>query len=162
MIRKIIQLYLFGLFMISCVDNSETALQINGIVLQFDSKLSISEQKIILELGDEFNFFNELELTNSKLDSTITDNNGQYRFQYKENSRKQYRIKLPRGYIIANEPPIGGGSMIDNRKIITDAIYIGKSASIKLTFRNDNLLDGDKLIGINWNYENPYIQIPFE
>lgn len=144
------------------MDNSEMDLQINGIVMTFDSKLSVGGQKIIIELGDEFYFSNNLPLTNSKLDSTITDNNGQYRFKYKEQSRKLYRIKLPRGYIIANKPSIGIVNIIDNRKIITDTIYIGKSASIKLTFKNNNLQDGDRLIGINWLYKNPYIQIPFE
>lgn len=145
----------------SCVDNSEIGLQINGIVLHFDSKLSVNGQKIILELCDEFDFLNN-SLTNLKLDSTITDKNGKYRFQYKEQPRKQYIIKLPRGYIIANGLPLGGGSIIVNRKIIADTIYIGKAASIKLTFRNNNLQDGDKLIGINWNYANPFIQFPIE
>jgi len=162
-IKNRIKLYLFGLFFIaSCVENSDIGLQINGIVLQFNSKLSVNGQKIILELGDEFDFSNNLTLTNLKLDSTITDKNGQYRFQYKEQPRKQYRIKVPQGYIIANEPPVGGSSIIDNRSVITDTIYIGKAASIRLTFRNNNLLDGDKLIGINWNYQNPFIQFPIE
>ena len=128
-------------------------LTISGVALNYDTQKAEADRKITIELGDEFQI-SDFTLTNVKTQSTVTDNKGNFKFVFADESRKLYRLQMADGYVIANEPPVLA-TIIDNRSSIVDTLYIGKSAGLRLIIKNDDPNDGDSY-AFSIAYKNPY------
>jgi|GEM_PF-3189034 len=144
------------LALISCDLNEQTDLmiQFHGHVIDYFTKTSFPDTKVVLHLGPGMNNWNNNSFQNESLDSVYTDGNGEYNFLVEKKNFTQYRLIIDKpGYIQAVFPRFI--SRMINSNQLTDTLFLGTSTLVKLVVTNDNPSDGDQ-ISILIEYQTPW------
>lgn len=148
-VMKVISFCLL-LVLAACTSEPNQDVLINGVLINYNSKIGVPNAKVFIELGSEVSGMNPetsiadggTYFTNSVMDSAISNSLGRFSFKANIAKNKIYRF-VTKDFVTLNMDYQVAKFL--NAKQTTDSLLIGSASNLKLIVKRKDPKDGDAI-----------------